>query len=280
MRWFQIALVCLAVPVFAQTPSPSPSFEAVAIRPAAPSADGRIMIGIQGGPGTPNPGQMNFWNISIGDLIQNAYNVRNFQISGPDWLWSERFDITAKVPAGATKEQGRVMMRNMLAQRFSLVLHRTTKEASTYALVAAKGGPKLGSEALKKSGTGPTAAPPKRMMMIGGNGLLKMDLKGATMDALVDTLGTQVDRPIVDATGLTGSYDVAMEFAPDPAVMAMKMGGIGQAPPSPTVSAPGLNDAPTIFTALQDQLGLKLESRKGPVEHVIVDSVQKTPTEN
>jgi uncharacterized protein (TIGR03435 family) len=280
MRWFQIAFVCFAVRMFAQTASPSPAFEAVAIRPAAPSADGRIMVGIQGGPGTPNPGQMNFWNISIGDLVQNAYNVKNFQISGPDWLWSERFDITAKVPSGATKEQGRAMMQNMLAQRFRLVLHRTTKDASIYALVVAKGGPKVGSEALKESEAGPAAAPPKRMMMMNGDGLLKMDLKGATMSTLVDMLGTQVDRPIIDATGLTGSYDVSMEFAPDPAIMAMKMGGIGQPPPSAAANAPDLNGAPTIFSALTDQLGLKLESRKGPVEHVVIDSVEKTPTEN
>jgi uncharacterized protein (TIGR03435 family) len=280
MRWLPVAIVCLAVRVIAQTPSPSPAFEAAAIKPAAPSADGRILVGIQGGPGTPNPGQMNFWNISIGDLILNAYNVKSFQLSGPDWLWSERFDITAKVPAGATKEQARAMMRNMLAQRFKLVLRHTTKEASIYALVVAKGGPKLGSEALKESETGPAAASPKRMMMMDGKGLLKLDLKGATMSALADALGTQVDRPIMDATGLNGSYDIAMEFAPDPAIMAMRMGGIGQPPPLAAASAPDLNGAPSIFSALTDQLGLKLESRKGPVEHVVVDTVQKTPTEN
>lgn len=273
MRCFHVAVVCLAVRAFAQTPSPSSAFDAVAIKPAAPSANGRIMVGIQGGPGTPNPGQMNFWNISIGDLIQNAYNVKNFQVSGPDWLWSERFDITAKVPSGATKEQGRVMMQNMLAQRFRLVLRRSTTEASIYGLVVAKGGPKL-----KEAETGP-AATPKRMMMMDGSGLLKMDLKGATMSALVDMLGGQVDRPVTDATGLTGSYDIAMEFAPDPAIMGMKMGGIGQPPPV-TGNAPDLNGAPMIFSALTDQLGLKLEARKGPVEHLVIETVEKAPTEN
>jgi uncharacterized protein (TIGR03435 family) len=275
MRCFLAAIVCLAVHAFAQTPSPSPRFDAAAIKPAAPSADGRIMVGIQGGPGTRNPGQMNFWNISLADLIQNPYNVKNFQVSGPDWLWSERFDITAKVPSGVTKEEGRVMLRNMLADRFKLVLHRTTKEASMYALVVAKGGPKL-----KEAETGPAAAPPKRMMMMDGNGLLKMDLKGATTSAIVDMLGLQLERPVIDMTGLTGSYDVLMEFAPDPAVMAMKMGGFGQAPRSPAGAATDLNGAPTIFSALTDQLGLKLEARKGPVETVVVDSVEKTPTEN
>jgi len=274
MRSFPVAIVCLAVRAFAQTPSPSSVFDAVAIKSAAPSADGRIMVGIQGGPGTLNPGQMNFWNISIADLIQNAYNVKNFQISGPDWLWSERFDITAKVPSGATKEQGRVMMQHMLADRFRLVLHRTTKDSSIYALVIAKGGPKL-----KEAETGP-AAQPKRMMTMNGSGRMKMDLKGATMSGIVDMLGLQLDRPVIDQTGLTGSYDVVMEFAPDTAIMAMKMGGIGQPPPSPAATAPDPNSAPTIFSALTDQLGLKLEAKKGPVENLVVESVEKTPTAN
>lgn len=274
MRCFHAFVVFLAVPAFAQTPSPSAAFDAVAIKPAAPSADGRILVGIQGGPGTPKPGQMDFWNISIADLIQNAYNVKNFQVSGPDWLWSERFDITAKVPSGATKDEGRVMIQNMLAQRFKLVLHRTTKEGSIYSLVVAKGGPKL-----KEAEAGPTVTP-KRMMMMDGSGLLKMDLKGATVATLVDMLGMQVDRPVRDATGLSGTYDIAMEFAPDPAIMAMKMGGIGQPPPGQAGNGPDLNGAPMIFSALTDQLGLKLEPMKGPVEHLVIESVEKTPTEN
>ena len=139
MRCFPVAIVCLAIRAFAQTPSSSPKFDAVAIKPAAPSADGRIMVGIQGGPGTRTPGQMNFWNISLADLIQNACNVKNFQVSGPDWLSSERFDIQAKVPLGATKDEGRLMMQNMLADRFKLVLHRTTKESSICELAIAKG---------------------------------------------------------------------------------------------------------------------------------------------
>ncbi|HEY4089770.1 MAG TPA: TIGR03435 family protein [Bryobacteraceae bacterium] len=259
MRCFPVAVVCLAIRALAQTASPSPKFEAVAIKPSAPSADGRIMVGIQGGPGTRNPGQMNFWNISLADLIQNAWDVKKFQVSAPDWLSSERFDIQAKIPSGATKDEGRLMIQNMLADRFKLALHRTTKESSIYALTIAKGGPKL-----KEAETGP-GAQPKRMMTMNEGGRMKMDLKGATMSAIVDMLGLQLDRPVIDMTGLTGSYDVLMEFAPLP---------------SPAATAPDPNSAPTIFSALTEQLGLKLEARKGPVETVVVDSMEKTPTEN
>jgi uncharacterized protein (TIGR03435 family) len=163
------------------------------------------------------------------------------------------------------------MMQNMLAERFKLVLHLTTKESSIYALVVAKGGPKL-----KDAETGP-AVQPRRMMRMDGRGRLKMDLKGATMSALVEMLGLQLDRPLIDKTGLTGSYDVAMEFAPDPVIMTIRMGGIGQPPPA---NAPDPSGAPTLYSALTDQLGLKLESRKGPVESLIVDSMEKTPTQN
>lgn len=93
-----LLLFCISV-VFGQ------SFEVASIKPAAPMPPGRMMIGMRGGPGTPEPGQMTFTNVSISDLIQNAYDVKSYQISGPGWLESERFDIEAKVPAGTTKEQ-------------------------------------------------------------------------------------------------------------------------------------------------------------------------------
>jgi uncharacterized protein (TIGR03435 family) len=269
---FGIAALCLAASTFAQTATPPPAFEAVAIKPAAPSADGRILVGIRGGPDTPTPRQMNFWNVSLADLIQNAWDVKRFQVSGPDWLSSNRFDISAKVPEGATKEQARVMMQNMLAERFRLALHHSTKESSIYALVVAKGGPKL-----REAEPGP-AAKQGRMMMMDAGGRMQLDLKGANIGRLIDALAMQVDRPVVDMTSLTGTYDVALEFAPDPVMMAARRGGIGQPARAANLADP--DGAPTIFSALTDQLGLRLESRKGPVEILVIDSVEKDPTAN
>ena len=286
------------------------SFEAASIKPAAPLPPGRMMMGMRGGPGTPEPGQMTFTNVSLGDIIQNAYDVKSYQISGPGWLEAARFDVEAKVPGGTTKAQSKVMLQNLLSERFKLVLHHSTKEGSTYALLVAKNGPKL-----KESVEDPNAAsaadrpaPPARetigkdgmpqlppgagrgggvIMMVPG-GRMRMIVNSATIAKFIDTLGTQLDRPVVDMTGLTGKYDITLDFAPDPSIMQAKMAAMGVGPPPGMVpdgggaagASPDAGPLATIFSALPDQLGLRLEARKGPIDLLVIDSVQKTPTEN
>jgi uncharacterized protein (TIGR03435 family) len=124
-------------------------------------------------------------------------------------------------------------------------------------------------------------------MMMAPGGRMRMVANGATMAKLIDALGMQLDRPIVDMTGLKGTYDITLEFAQDPAMMRAKMAAMGVAmPPGPGPEAGGASasadaDAPaTIFSALPDQLGLRLEARKGPVELLVIDSADKTPTDN
>jgi uncharacterized protein (TIGR03435 family) len=271
-----LIITCLSLRVvFAQ------SFEVASIKPAAPMQDGRIMIGAHGGPGTDDPGQMTFNNISIGDLVQSAYDVKGYQVTGPDWLQTARFDVNAKVPAGTTKEDSRIMLQHLLADRFKLVLHRSSKEASIYALVVAKGGPKLKASTLPEVAPG---GPPRGMkMMVAPNAKMRIVAEGATISKLIDALGLQVDRPIVDMTGLTGKYDITLEFAPDQATLQAKMAAMGVPPPPPGGVSPTMpDDGPmaSLFTALPEQLGLRLEARKGPVELLVIDSVEKTPTDN
>jgi uncharacterized protein (TIGR03435 family) len=272
-----LVIVCIGVSaVFAQ------SFEVASIKPAAPVQGSRIMIGSRGGPGTADPGQMTFTNASIEDLIESAYNVKSYQITGPAWLESARFDVIARVPAGTTKEQSRIMMQNLLADRFKLVVHHSSKEASVYALVVAKGGLKL-KESANETAAAPGTVPGGMTMMIAPGGKMRMAATGTTIAKFLDALGMQLDRPIIDATGLTGKYDITLDFAPDPAILQAKMAAMGVAPPPGLVQDSGTQDpngAATIFSALPDQLGLRLEARKGPVDLLVVDSVQKTPTEN
>lgn len=230
------------------------------------------MVGMEGGPGTQKPAQMNFWNVSLQDMIQNAYDVKSFQITGPDWLNSARFDVSARVPAGATKAESRVMLQNLLAERFRLRLHHSTKESSIYGLTIAKSGPKLKDAA-------PGSTPGRRMVTMVAGGHLKMVLNGATIPQFLDILALQVDRPVIDMTGLTGTYDINMEFAPDMGVMGARMAEGGMMSP-PGSNAGDPNAAATLFSALQEQLGLRLEAKKGPVELLIIDSVEKSPTEN
>jgi len=314
-------------------------FEVAAVKPAAPQGPGRFMIGMRGGPGTNDPGRIAYNNLSLRDLMTNAYDVKRSQVSGgPGWLDTERFDITAKVPEGTTKEQMKVMLQNLLADRFKLALHRETKEMAMYALVVGKNGPKMKESAANAAaadvppdggraanGDAPPPPPPpmmggrggiqmgkdgcpepppsmanrpNNMMMMFMNGAACMVDNGQTMSGLADQLSFQFDRPVVDMTGLKGKYDFHLRF--DPSSLGSGRGGMmmmagpppgamgavgGPGPGGGAGMGPGPNTEPqeappTIFAAVQEQLGLKLEPRKGPAELLVIDHVEKTPTEN
>ena len=293
-----------------------PTFEVASIKAAAPMQGGFIQMGRGGGPGTPDPGQVRMKNMSLKDLIVDAYGVKRYQVSGPDWLDSERFDIQAKVPAGATKEDVNVMWQNLLKERFGLALHRETKEMPMYALVVAKNGPKL-----KESVVDPNAPPAPMPVMEGGpppprptmgkdgmpqmpvsmrrpgsfmmmmmNGHMRLMGTGTTITDLTENLNRQLDRPVSDQTGLTKKYDITLDFSPEGmmrgmpgpppgAMMAPPPGGAGGGGDG-VVRAPEGGEVPTLPVALQEQLGLKLEAKKGPVELLVIDHIEKTATEN
>jgi uncharacterized protein (TIGR03435 family) len=298
------AVVALSSPFcFAQTGNLSPSFEVASIKPAPPPSDPhRFMVGMRGGPGTPDPGQITYSNVNLHNVLMQAYDVKEFQISGPGWLATERYDITAKVPAGTTKEQFRLMLQNLLAERFKVSLHHETKELPMFALVVAKSGVKM-----KESPDAPPAptedgAPPRQpvmgkdgmpqmppggmrggMMMSMNAGRMRMQASAVQIGQLVNMLSNQLSRPVVDQTGLTGKYDYTLDFAPEPGQahgpMGAPMGGPGPAAGGGTTDA---NDqaGPNLVTAVQEQLGLKLEAKKGPVDLLVIDRAEKTPTEN
>jgi hypothetical protein len=137
------AIMGAGLVVFACCAALAQTFEVASVKPAAPITGNRIMVMMRGGPGTPDPGQITYTNVSLQNVLINAYGVKGFQISGPGWLDSERYDIVAKVPRGATKEQFMGMLQNLLAERFKLTLHREKKDLPMYALVVGKNGPKL-----------------------------------------------------------------------------------------------------------------------------------------
>src|ERR1035438_3438389 len=128
---------------FGQDAAESPTFEVASVKPAEPQAMGMMSIMMRGGPGSPDPGQITYSGVSLKNVLMNAYGVKGYQINGPKWLDSERFDIAAKIPMGATKEQFKLMLQNLLAERFKLTLHHETKELPMYALVVGTGGSKL-----------------------------------------------------------------------------------------------------------------------------------------
>ena len=148
---------------FAQTAENSPTFEVASVKPAAPITGNTIRVMMRGGPGSPDPGQITYTNVTVKNVLMNAYGVKGFQISGPGWLDSERYDIVAKVPRGATKAEFMVMLQNLLAERFKLTLHREKKDLPMYALVVGKNGPKLKEsvdDPAPKEGDAPKAGGP------------------------------------------------------------------------------------------------------------------------
>ncbi len=219
-----------------------------------------------------------------------AYSMKRFQIAGPSWLETQKFEITAKIPEGATKEQVKVMLQNLLAERFQVALHRESKELPIFALLVGKTGPKMKESADEPADTsdtlptGPPGAPiatrvkmspdgcpdfPGLHMgsrMIFMNGRACLTTVQQTMPGLADMLSERFDRPVVDMTGLPGRYDFKLHF--DPA------GVIGM------TADTGDNPLPDVFSAVQEQLGLKLESRKGMIDLLVIDRAEKNPTEN
>ncbi len=259
-----IARLILATAIFASAQPPSNTareFEVGSIRPTAPGARGRGVEYAAGGRFTAS-------GMSLSSLIQEAYGIRGFQISGgPDWVRSDLYTITAKAESDANKDQVRVMLQRLLADRFKLTLRRESKEVNVYALVVGKGGPKLKEVQLKEVQL--DEANSNRGVRFRGLGKIAGVMASTTQLAVmlsdIRMNGVSIlDRPVLDRTGLTGVYDFTLEWS-----------GEEQSSDRDAVNPSGSS----IFTAVQEQLGLKLETQKAPVEFFIIDQVAK-PTEN
>jgi uncharacterized protein (TIGR03435 family) len=259
----------------AQTPA-SAAFEVASVRPNK-TPDGRAMINMQ-------PGRFNASNVPLRLLLRQAFNVQDFQIvGGPDWIASDRFDVIAKAPDGVefTADTMRPMLRTLLAERFKLAFHNETRDMPVYALMKARPDGKLGAGLTPaavdcagrgRRGGGPPPPPPQpgqKMecgLMIGPG---RMNAGGMPISNLATSLAPQVGRIVLDKTELTGNYDFELTYAPE------AIGSVG-APPlingGPVTVDP---NAPNLFTALQEQLGLKLDSQRGPVEVVVIDRLEQ-----
>lgn len=244
----------------------SPAFEVASVKPSKPDDLRGSTYGF-------NPGGLEVTNGTLKGLIQMAYDVPAFQISGgPGWINSERYSISARARAEASAShdvdgqkriaETRQRLQTLLADRFQLQVHRETKEISEYALIIAKNGAKL---------TEAAPSPERRGEGI-RSGCGKMTGTRASMANLAFMLTRQMGRPVLDRTGLESKYDFQVDWAPEAACA-------GPPGDSGTDSLPAASDGPSIFTALQERLGLKLEAIKGPVEVVVIDRVEK-PAEN
>ena len=253
------------------TPTTPPAFEVATIKPAPPPTDGRLMIRMGG-----DPGRLDYNNVSLRDMIKAAYKVKDAQITAPEWISTERYNLVAKLPDGTPRDQVPAMLQSLLAERFHLKLHKEQKVMPTYALLVAKSGPKL--EKSTEEG--------RLRMMMGPKG---RQMSGSTtMDNMANTLSNFMDRPVTNLTGLTGNYTIDLQWSGDERPAGLVRGpGPGPGGPPPGAGGGGegaahdeFADAPSIFTALQDKLGLRLEPRKEPVDILIIENAEKVPTEN
>lgn len=266
----------------AQTPADKPKFEVASVRENK-ADDGKIMIGIQPG------GRFNAVNVPLWDLIRQAYAVQRTQLVGtPDWAETARYDIVAKAegdiqgtPPGGPAGPLNFMLQDLLEDRFKLRAHRETREMAIYALTLARADGKLG-EGLRAStvdcaamrGRGGRMGPPAGLPPPGERPQCGMRVApnqvmagGTSLTQLTQMLSQFTQRIVIDRTGLKGTFDIDLTFTPE---------RMPQGPPPP--GAPPLTidpNGPSLFTALQEQLGLKLESERAPVEVLVIDHVER-----
>lgn len=329
-RKVAIGLALCAIAAFAQ---PKPAFEVATIKPSPPLDPAKLAAALQAGGKMPVGANVDsvraeFLYLDLRSLISYAYGVKPYQITGPDWLATARFDIAAKMPEGSKKDDAPKMLQTLLEERFKLTTHRASAEHPVLALVVGKGGPKLKASAekpvaidesaplkpgeLKMDGSdGPVRV---KVDMTTGSSVIDMGLKGKmsyrlnpatqsfhidfsmmTMTGFADMvtqlfqqLGGTGGRQVVDMTGIQGNYDASVELslmelinmarAAGADIPVGPPGGPGRQGNVPVASDPGGGGA-SLTDAVQS-MGLKLESRKATVDQLIVDHIEKTPTEN
>ncbi len=307
-----------------QTTPAKPEFEVASVKPSAPLDTGKMAASIQAGQmprlgAHVDPGRAEYSYMTLKQLIANAYSVKGYQVQGPDWLDSERFDIEAKIPDGVSQDNAPLMLQALLEDRFKLSAHRETKDRPVLALVVGKNGPKMQEEKdappaldpnapLKPGETQVDTPDGPARMSIGQNGqaTVNMGTKGSiTYKANPSTMAIQLDahsvtmagfadmlsqfaqmggggRQVVDMTGLRGNYDLAFDFPIQDLLNMMRSAGIAPPPGAAMPQAEGAPDPGGTSTLNEsvEALGLKLEPRNAPVEDVVVDHIEKAPTEN
>jgi len=279
--------VLTASRIRAQAPAASsgvtkPAFQVASIKPSKSGEQGTYLRRQPGG-------LYRATNVPLRALIASAY-LNQFppkgerMFGGPGWMDSEHFDIEAKAEGDPSREEENLMVQSLLEDRFKLVVHRETRQLPIYTLVVSKSGktgPQLTAHSDDAKCTDPAAGPPPPpnpgeampsfcggFFMSSRGGDLRESGNRITMDVLAQFLGQSVDRTVVDRTGLSGVFDFTLEFAPD--LGPGSQPGAAASAPSSDTSAP-----PSIFTAIQEQLGLKLESQKGPVDVLVIDHVEE-----
>jgi uncharacterized protein (TIGR03435 family) len=265
----------LGNPLIGPAIDPESRFDVVSVKPSDPSAQLRLGM---------TPGRLDLTGAPVRVVMGLVLPLRRI-VGWPDGIDTDRYAITAKMPDGSSQAAMQMAIRNLLKDRFKLVMHEETRELPVYSLVLARSDGRLGP-ALKESSAecqatvreyiqalrrgAPAQAPPAAVVrcMSSQPGVGTFGMTGTSIAALVNLLPQFVDRPVIDRTGLSGIYDLTLKWAPETGAPSLL--GLPATPPPPADP-----DAPNIFTAVQEQLGLKLEPGRGPVEVIVIDRLEK-----
>jgi uncharacterized protein (TIGR03435 family) len=231
-----LAVFLICVTSFAQAP---PAFEVASVKRDVSGGNG-------GGTRVSRGGIFSASNSTLQALIRYAYGVKDYQIQGPGWMGTERYDIEAKARSDRSSRDIELMLQGLLGERFGLKIRREVRQMPVYALVVANGGSKL-----------PESKPADSSAVTSSNHSIVANK--VSVKTLATLLAGQMDRPVLDSTGIEGTFDVSLEW---------------------TADSDGAAGGASVFSALTEQLGLRLESQSGPVEIILVDHAEKVPTEN
>ncbi len=307
---FACVIFFMAPLVFGQV-APPLSFEVASIKASqaitpAMITSGKLHVGM-----SVDAARVDLGYMSLAELIPIAFKVKPYQVSGPEWMKAQRFDILAKMPEGATREQVPEMLQALLDERFQLKIHRENREYAVYGLMVAKGGSKL-KESTDSDPPSVDAATPGISIGTGGDefrinagrgggavissqrgttkvspgpdGQMRLEMSKVTMAAFAEMLTRLVDRPVIDMTDLKGNYQIALDLSMDTLFNVARSAGVGvpavggRGEPGRPVDASDPSSS-SIFASVQ-QLGLRLEPRKTPFEFVVIDHVERMPSEN
>jgi uncharacterized protein (TIGR03435 family) len=281
-----------ALALFVSSIAFAQEFDVASIKSAgAPAPNGVVMIGpALGGPGSGDPTHITWNGATLFQILQTAYDVKNYQIEGPDWVRSERYDFAVAVPEGATKEQVAIMWRKLLTSRFDMSLHKVQKEFPVDELVVGPRGHKLTENTEAIPGSDTRLVPPRpdkegkiklaapgMIVMVQGNAtstIARAIGRAQPISELVSMLSNRLGHPVIDQTGLTSRYDFAIEYEP----RDMPTGLFKGLPPSSPEAAPEVGM--DLAGAVQQQLGLRLVKSKGMLDVIVVDKAEKVPSEN
>jgi len=281
-----IFVTCLLLPAVSSAQARK-EFEVASIKPSTERPINQVVVGVH-----IDGSQARISFLSLKDYIGTAFRVRGNQIVGPDWLASQRFDIVAKLPEGASQADVPEMLQTLLMDRFQMKMRRETRELPVYALKIASTGLKLtesGPGVLNSNGTVDVAAGGNAngiAMNFGGGSSISMgsnnlEIKKLTMPLIADSLTRFLDRTVVDMTNLKGAYDLTVDLTPEDRISMMIRAAVNAGMTLPSQALAMMDNASnaSIFEGLK-KAGLSLEPQKAPLEVLVIDAIEKSPTEN